>query len=162
MGILAAAADERVADIGFTDEFMSVELKDGRTISVPLKWYPRLLRATREQRGNWTVSHDGYAIHWPDVDEDLSTEGLLLGLPAAKGTWPIDRKPLSGSGKIVSIGYNPESRILEVEFRNGELYRYLGIPQREYRKLMNARSKEAYLEGEFKKAEYRRLRFGKS
>jgi hypothetical protein len=57
---------------------------DGRTITVPLTWYPRLLNATEAQRNNWCVSAAGYGIHWPDIDEDLSTEGLLRGSPAPR------------------------------------------------------------------------------
>ena len=76
MGILALAADERVADVFFTDEELSVRLMDGRTITVPLAWYPRLLNASEEQRNNWKISGGGYGIHWPDIDEDLSAEGL--------------------------------------------------------------------------------------
>ena len=82
MGILALAADERVADLKITEDALSVQLMEGRTISVPLVWYPRLLNATEAQRNNWQVSGGGYGIHWPDVDEDLSTEGLLRGAPA--------------------------------------------------------------------------------
>jgi len=82
MGILALAADERVADLKITEDALSVQLMDGRTISVPLVWYPRLLNATEAQRNNWQISGGGYGIHWPDVDEDLSTEGLLRGAPA--------------------------------------------------------------------------------
>jgi hypothetical protein len=55
---------------------------DGRTIQVPLAWYPRLLNARPEQREHWEKSAAGYGIHWPDLDEDLSTEGLLRGAPA--------------------------------------------------------------------------------
>ena len=84
MGILALAADERVADLDITEDTLSVRLMDGRTISVPLVWYPRLLNATEEQRNNWQISGGGYGIHWPDVDEDLSTEGLLRGAPAPR------------------------------------------------------------------------------
>jgi len=84
MGILALAADERVAGVGFTDHSMSVALKDGRTITVPLAWYPRLLHASKSARRNWKVSGGGYGIHWPDLDEDLSTEGLLRGAPAPR------------------------------------------------------------------------------
>ena len=62
---------------------MAVDLIDGRTIVVPLVWYPRLLDATSEQRRNWVVSGGGFGIHWPDIDEDLSTAGLLRGAPAA-------------------------------------------------------------------------------
>jgi len=74
MGILATGADERVSKVRCTEDTLTVDLADGRTISVPLAWYPRLLRATAAQRENWQVSGGGYGIHWPDVDEDLSTE----------------------------------------------------------------------------------------
>jgi len=74
---------ERVKDVRFTDDTIAVDLVDGRTIVVPLAWYPRLLDATAEQRRNWQVSGAGYGIHWPEIDEDLSTEGLLRGAPAA-------------------------------------------------------------------------------
>ncbi len=83
MGTLARTADERVVQVTFTDDEMSVRLVDGRTITVPLAWYPRLLNATPEQRKNWQVAGGGYGIHWPDIDEDLSTEGLLRGAPAS-------------------------------------------------------------------------------
>ncbi|SER23084.1 protein of unknown function [Nitrosomonas sp. Nm51] len=82
MGILALSADERVKDVRFTDELLSVDLADGRTISVPILWYPRLLNATPQQRSNWEICGAGYGIHWPEIDEDLSTEGLLRGSPA--------------------------------------------------------------------------------
>src|SRR6516225_1737245 len=82
MGILALKADERVAGVGFTADSFSVSLKDGRTIIVLLAWYPRLLRASSEQLRNWRVVGGGYGIHWPDLDEDVSTEGLLRGAPA--------------------------------------------------------------------------------
>ena len=82
MGILALAADERVADVEFTEDMLTAQLMDGRRISVPLVWYPRLLNATEEQRKNWRISGGGYGIHWEDVDEDLSTEGMLRGAPA--------------------------------------------------------------------------------
>jgi hypothetical protein len=82
MGILALRADERVADVTFSADSLSVTLKDGRTISVPLAWYPKLLHATEEQRRKWKIAGAGYGIHWPDLDEDLSTEGLLRGAPA--------------------------------------------------------------------------------
>ncbi len=61
---------------------VEVALLDGRTISVPLAWSPRLLHATQAQRAKWQLAGGGYGIHWPDVDEDLSTRGLLRGAPA--------------------------------------------------------------------------------
>lgn len=71
-------------DVHFSEDTLSVDLVDGRTITVPLVWYPRLLDATPEQRRNWQISGAGYGIHWPDVDEDLSSEGLLWGAPAPR------------------------------------------------------------------------------
>jgi hypothetical protein len=82
MGTLALAADERAAAVEVTEDTLSVSLMDGRTISVPLAWYPRLLNASPAQRQSWQIAGGGYGIHWPDVDEDLSTEGLLRGAPA--------------------------------------------------------------------------------
>jgi len=86
----------RVTDVRFTDDVLVVDLLDGRTISVPLVWYPRLLSATPEQRANWRMAGGGFGIHWPDIDEDLSTEGLLRGAPARRGSaatrgWSSDR-----------------------------------------------------------------------
>ena len=82
MGILATAADERVKDTRVTEDHLIVDLMDGRTISVPLAWYPRLMNATEDQRQQWEICGAGYGIHWPAIDEDLSTEGLLRGAPA--------------------------------------------------------------------------------
>jgi hypothetical protein len=84
MGILAIRADERVKNVYFTEETISVDLMDGRTISVPLAWYPRLLNATPKQREQWETCGGGYGIHWEKIDEDLSTEGMLRGAPAPK------------------------------------------------------------------------------
>jgi hypothetical protein len=85
----AETADIRVRDVLVTADELSVGLMDGRTITVPLAWYPRLADATPAQRAHWEISGAGYGIHWPDVDEDISTEGLLCGLPAPRGsaTW---------------------------------------------------------------------------
>jgi hypothetical protein len=82
MAICAPASDIRVRSIDIDDERLTVALMDGRTISVPLAWYPRLLNATPEQRRHYEIAGGGYGLHWPDVDEDLSTEGLLRGVPA--------------------------------------------------------------------------------
>lgn len=83
MGISAVAADERVAEVRFDEHRIIVDLMDGRTIAAPLAWYPRLLKATTAQRSRWERAGGGYGLHWPDLDEDLSTEGLLRGAPAA-------------------------------------------------------------------------------
>jgi hypothetical protein len=75
-------SDEKVANVYFTENEVCVTLMDGRTISAPPAWYPRLLHATIKKRKNWRTSGARYGIHWPDIDEDLSTEGLLRGAPA--------------------------------------------------------------------------------
>ena len=82
MGTLALNADERVASVDFSDDFLIVGLMDGRQISVPLKWYPRLSGASSDARSKWEICGGGYGLHWPELDEDLSTEGLLRGAPA--------------------------------------------------------------------------------
>jgi uncharacterized protein DUF2442 len=75
---------ERVKGVSFTQDALIVDLLDGRTISVPLAWYPRLLSATPPQRENWRLAGGGFGIHWPDVNEDPSTEGLLRVAPAPR------------------------------------------------------------------------------
>ena len=87
MQALEIKPGERVKHVTVTDDTLAVDLIDGRTIVVPLVWYPRLLDASPEQRQNWHVSAAGYGIHWPDIDEDLSTAGLLRGAPAAERVW---------------------------------------------------------------------------
>ncbi len=82
------APDIRVRGVHVDDESLTVDLMDGRSITVPLAWYPRLLSATAEQRQRWEMSSGGYGIHWPDIDEDLSTKGLLRGAPAPRGRIP--------------------------------------------------------------------------
>lgn len=84
MSISALATDVRVADVEVTEDELIVRLMDGRTISVPLVWYPRLLNATPAQRKNWRIAGGGYGIRWEEVDKDLSTEGLLRGAPAPR------------------------------------------------------------------------------
>ena len=84
MSTLAVKTDERVSAVSFDSDRLIVDLMDGRTIAVPLAWYPRLLQATPEQRSDWEVAGAGYGIHWPQIDEDLSVEGLLRGAPAAR------------------------------------------------------------------------------
>ena len=64
---------------------VSLDLADGRSVSAPLAWYPRLLHATDAQRSNWRISAGGYGVHWPELDADLSSEGILRGAPAARG-----------------------------------------------------------------------------
>jgi hypothetical protein len=71
---LASALAESVS---FDEHTLVVQLSDGRAIATPLEWFPRLRNATDRQRANWRLIGDGVGIHWPDVDEDISVEGLL-------------------------------------------------------------------------------------
>jgi hypothetical protein len=82
MGILARKADERVKTVRFTEDLVTGDLMDGRTVGAPLAWYPRLASASPQALGNWRIAGGGYGIHWPDLDEDLSTAGLLRGVPS--------------------------------------------------------------------------------
>jgi hypothetical protein len=72
----------KIQDVMTTAERLTVSYDDGRIVSLPLIWYPRLNRATPAQRRNWELIGRGYGVHWPDVDGDLSAEGLLEGRPA--------------------------------------------------------------------------------
>lgn len=74
-----------------TEDTLTVDLTDGRTISVPILWFPRLVHGTPEERQNWRVSGAGYGIHWPDLDEDLSVEGLLAGRPSGESQSSLKR-----------------------------------------------------------------------
>jgi hypothetical protein len=91
---LAEAEDRnRIADVRFDSERMYVLLQDGRKISVPLWWYPRLLRATPAERSNWEILPFGDALHWPDIDEDLDVHGFLIGAKAPDATPPVEVDP---------------------------------------------------------------------
>ena len=79
MSSSAPDVDARAKQVHCTDEELKVELVDGRSISVPLSWFPRLMRATPGERANFELLGDGHGIHWPDVDEDVSVDGLLRG-----------------------------------------------------------------------------------
>jgi len=77
-------AEARAQNVTVNDDTLAVDLSDGRTISVPLAWYPRLLHASREERNNWRFIGDKEGIHWPDLDEDVSVENLLAGKPSGE------------------------------------------------------------------------------
>lgn len=74
----------KAEDVKVTDDTLSVDLSDGRTISVPLEWFPRLVHATLEERNNWRLIGKGHGIHWEDIDEDISVNGLLAGKPSGE------------------------------------------------------------------------------
>jgi hypothetical protein len=81
----AAARNVRV-----TDRALVVELRDGRVVSVPLAWYPRLADGSPRERRRWELLGTGIGIHWPDLDEDISVEGLLAGLPSGESAASLD------------------------------------------------------------------------
>jgi hypothetical protein len=77
--------------VSVTDELLTVELSDGRTISVPLVWYPRLAHGRPEERANWRLIGTGEGIHWPDLDEDISVANLLAGKPSGESQRSLKR-----------------------------------------------------------------------
>ena len=82
MSTLERVSEPLAVGLEVTENDLIVSLADGRSLSVPIAWYPRLANATPEQRQNWQILGPGVGFHWPDVDEDLSVEGMLLGAPA--------------------------------------------------------------------------------
>jgi len=74
----------RIKDISVTEDTITAQLMDRRIISVPLAWSWRLSEATPKQRANWRIIGDGHGVHWPDIDEDISAEGMLYGIPAPR------------------------------------------------------------------------------
>jgi len=81
----------RVISVSVTDDTLSADLEDGRTICVPIAWYPRLANATPEERAHFQISSAGYGIHWPDLDEDIGVEGLLLGKKSTESPASLER-----------------------------------------------------------------------
>ena len=80
MSTLHVEADSLVAQsVSVTDDHLVVDFSDGRTLTVPLAWYPRLLHGTPEERNNWRLIGRGEGIHWPELDEDISVSGLVAG-----------------------------------------------------------------------------------
>ncbi|MBN2395243.1 MAG: DUF2442 domain-containing protein [Candidatus Atribacteria bacterium] len=78
-------------DVHVTDDTLTVDLSDGRSISVPVSWYPRLIQATESERKNWRLIGKGHGIHWEDIDEDISIEGLLAGRPSGESQASLKR-----------------------------------------------------------------------
>jgi hypothetical protein len=74
----------RAEDVKVTNDSLIIDLTDGRTISVPLEWFPRLLHATPEERRNWRCIGRGRGVHWEEIDEDISVEGLVFGRPSGE------------------------------------------------------------------------------
>jgi hypothetical protein len=93
-GILSAVVTlslPRITNIVVSDDTLTVDLEDGRTISVPISWYPRLAHGTAEERANFQISGAGYGIYWPDLDEDIGVEGLLLGKKSTESPASFER-----------------------------------------------------------------------
>ena len=84
MSTLAVEMKAAIQHVELTEDTLVVDLADGRTVSVPIAWYPRLLHGTREERSHWRIIGKGEGIHWPDVDEDISVENILLGRPSGE------------------------------------------------------------------------------
>ena len=86
----AVSVESRIDHVDVSDDTITAHLVDGRVISVPVAWSWRLSEATPAQRGNWELIGDGHGVHWPDIDEDLSADGMLNGVPARR---PSTAKP---------------------------------------------------------------------
>jgi len=80
-----------IIGVSVTDDTLAADLEDGRTIAVPIGWYPRLAYATDAERANFELSGAGYGIHWPDLDEDVGVEGMLLGKRSAESPQSLAR-----------------------------------------------------------------------
>lgn len=93
-GMLSAVvtlALPRIVNVTVTEDTLSVDLEDGRTISVPIGWYPRLANGIPTERANFQISAAGYGVHWPDLDEDIGVEGLLLGKKSTESPASLER-----------------------------------------------------------------------
>lgn len=81
----------RITTVTVTDDTLSVDLEDGRSISIPIGWYPRLAYGTAAERANFQISGAGYGIHWPDLDEDIGVKGILLGRKSSESKDSFER-----------------------------------------------------------------------
>lgn len=86
----AVTTESRIGHVEVSDEAITAHLTDGRVISVPLAWSWRLSDATPTQRANWELIGEGYGMHWPEIDEDISADGMLNGIPARR---PVTKNP---------------------------------------------------------------------
>jgi hypothetical protein len=91
MSTLATERDVFAESVYFSADSLTVRLDDGRALSVPLAWYPRLLDGTEAERANYELIGDGQGIHWPELDEDISVEGLLAGRRSAESAASLAR-----------------------------------------------------------------------
>ena len=91
LSVIPTLAVTRVVQATVTDDMLSVDLEDGRTIAVPIGWYPRLAYGTPAERAKFQISGAGYGLHWPDLDEDIGVEGLLLGKKSSESQAAFER-----------------------------------------------------------------------
>jgi hypothetical protein len=89
----------RVVNVMVTDDTLSVDLEDGRTMAAPIGWYPRLAHGTPAERATFQISGAGYGIHWPELDEDIGVEGLLLGKRSTESASSFQRWLQQRGGK---------------------------------------------------------------
>jgi hypothetical protein len=91
MTTLTLETEPLASGVNVDDQTLTVQLSDGRSLAVPLNWYPRLLHASERERGNWLMLGDGYAIEWPDIDEHIGVEGLLAGRRSGESDQSLNR-----------------------------------------------------------------------
>jgi len=91
MNTLATELHVKASGVSISEDMLTVDLVDGRSLSIPLIWYPRLWHGTPQERQNWEWIGDGAGIHWPDLDEDISIEGLLLGRRSGESQRSLQR-----------------------------------------------------------------------
>ncbi len=91
MSTLVLETEPAAVQVMITDEKLIVDLADGRSVAIPLAWYPRLLHGSPEERQNWQLLGDGYAIEWPDLDEHIGIEGLLAGRRSGENKKSLER-----------------------------------------------------------------------
>ena len=91
LSVTPTLALARIVQVTITDDTLAADLEDGRSIAVPIGWYPRLSHAMPEERSNFVISGAGYGIHWPDLDEDIGVEGMLLGKKSGESAVSLAR-----------------------------------------------------------------------
>lgn len=91
LSVTPTLALARIVHVTVSDDTLAADLEDGRSIAVPIGWYPRLSHATPEERANFVISGAGYGIHWPELDEDIGVEGMLLGKKSGESAASLAR-----------------------------------------------------------------------
>jgi len=91
MNTLTIESKAAIQHVEVTEDSLVVDLTDGRTVSVPVAWYPRLMQGTPQERSHWRLIGKGEGIHWPDLDEDISVENILLGRPSGESQQSFKR-----------------------------------------------------------------------